>query len=99
MLFDVVAGVINLAAFNVIGNATPEQMLDVETKRIFDYYMIVVLVISWLRFFSYFLTVSAISKVTITLFSMLKETLSFLIILGCYLILMTTIFATLFRDV
>lgn len=61
--------------------------------------MIVVLVISWLRFFSYFLVVSAISKVTITLFSMLRETLSFMIILVCYLTLMTTIFATLFRDV
>lgn len=30
---------------------------------------------------------------------MLKETLSFMIILTCYLFLMTTIFATLFRDV
>ncbi len=30
---------------------------------------------------------------------MIKETISFLIILSCYLILLTTIFATLFRDV
>lgn len=30
---------------------------------------------------------------------MLKETLSFMVILICYLLLMTTIFATLFRDV
>jgi len=30
---------------------------------------------------------------------MLKETVSFMTILICYLVLMTTIFATLFRDV
>jgi hypothetical protein len=29
---------------------------------------------------------------------MLKETAYFMMILGCYLILMTTVFATLFRD-
>jgi hypothetical protein len=29
---------------------------------------------------------------------MLKETLIFLLILGCYFVLMTTVFATLFRD-
>lgn len=53
---------------------------------------------AWLRFFSYFLVISFISKVTITLFSMLWETVSFMIILGCYLVIMTTVFATLFRD-
>jgi hypothetical protein len=57
-----------------------------------------VLIISWLRFFSYFLVFSNISKITLTLFMMLKETLYFLLILGCYMALMTTVFATLFRD-
>lgn len=61
--------------------------------------MILVLMISWLRYFSYFLVIRLISKLTITLFSMIKETVSFLIILSCYLILLTTVFATLFRDV
>jgi hypothetical protein len=60
--------------------------------------MIVVLIISWIRFFSYFLVINTISKVTLTLFMMLKEASIFLLILGCYLVLMTTIFATLFRD-
>ena len=60
--------------------------------------MIIVLIISWLRFFSYFLVLQHISKITLTLFMMLKETAYFMLILGCYLILMTTVFATLFRD-
>ena len=60
--------------------------------------MILVLIISWLRFFSYFFVMSKISKITLTLFMMLKETINFMLILGCYMILMTTVFATLFRD-
>ena len=60
--------------------------------------MILVLIISWLRFFSYFLVMSKISKITLTLFMMLRETINFMLILSCYMILMTTVFATLFRD-
>ena len=60
--------------------------------------MILVLIISWLRFFSYFLVISKISKITLTLFMMLRETVNFMMILSCYMILMTTVFATLFRD-
>ena len=98
LLFDLLACVVNLVTFNIIASSSPETMLVEEKKRFYDYYMIVVLIISWLRFFSYFLVINRISKVTLTLIMMLKETLNFLLILGCYLILMTTIFATLFRD-
>lgn len=61
--------------------------------------MIIVLLISWLRFFSYFLVINRISKITITLFRMLFDSLSFLLILLAYMLLATTIFATLFRNV
>jgi hypothetical protein len=98
MFMDLVAGTVNIAAFNVVGRAKPENILNESTKRFFDYYMIVVLIISWLRFFSYFLVINTISKVTLTLFMMLKEAMIFMLILGCYLVLMTTMFATLFRD-
>ena len=60
--------------------------------------MILVLIISWLRFFSYFLVITHISKITLTLFMMLKETLYFMLVLGSYMLLMATVFATLFRD-
>ena len=98
MVFDLVSGTVNIAAFNLIGNSTPYEMIDENTKRYYDYYMICVLIISWLRFFSYFLVINSISKVTLTLFMMVKEMMYFLFVLCCYLVLMTTIFATLFRD-
>jgi hypothetical protein len=100
LFFDIISGAVNIAAFNIIGGATPDEILDINgIKRYYDYYMILVLVISWLRFFSYFLVIKSVSKVTITLFYMLYETVSFLVILSFYLILMTTVFATMFRDV
>lgn len=99
LIFDLISGAVNIAAFNIIGNATPEKLLDINgAKRWYDYYMIVVLVISWLRFFSYFLIITSVAKVTITLFYMLYECVSFMVILTSYLILMTTVFTTMFRD-
>lgn len=98
LYFDIVAGVINILAFNIVGNSSPESILNTLQKRSLDYYMILVLIISWLRFFSYFLVITHISKITLTLFMMLRETLYFLLVLGSYMLLMTTVFATLFRD-
>lgn len=98
LYFDLLAGIINIIAFNIVGGSSPESILNVYTKRAYDYYMILVLIISFLRFFSYFLVISHISKITLTLFMMLKETVFFMVILGCYLMLMATVFSTLFRD-
>jgi hypothetical protein len=98
LYFDLTAGVINIIAFNIVGGSSPESILNTMTKRAYDYYMILVLMISWFRFFSYFLVISHVSKITLTLFMMLRETVFFMVILGCYLMLMTTVFATLFRD-
>jgi len=98
LYFDIAAGIINIVAFNIVGNSAPERFLNVIDKRITDYYMIVVLIISWLRFFSYFLVFTHISKITLTLFMMLMETVYFMLVLGSYMLLMTTVFATLFRD-
>jgi hypothetical protein len=71
LLFDIIAGVINIAAFTLIGNTTPEKMIDPGTKYFYDYYIIIVLIISWVRFFSYFLVITIIGKLTITLFRMI----------------------------
>jgi hypothetical protein len=72
LLFDLLAGGVNILAFNIVGSSSAESILDMQTKRFYDYYMIMVLIISWLRFFSYFLVVSKISKITLTLFMMLR---------------------------
>lgn len=57
------------------------------------------LILSWLRFFSYFLVLNTVSKLTITLGRMIKEAFGFLIVVSAYMMLATTVFATLFRNV
>eukprot|EP00347_Sterkiella_histriomuscorum_P009391 403341390 len=98
IIFDLAAGIANIFAFNIIGNSPPEAFLDQQQKWTLDYYMNAILIISWLRYFSYFMIISPIAKVTLTLFKMLFETISFFIIAICYLCLMTTIFIMLFKD-
>lgn len=95
---DVICALVNICAFNYIGAQTPAEIHDVLKKEKLDYYIIMVLILSWLRFFSYFLVVNNISKLTITLGRMIKEAVSFMIITVCYFLIATTVFAILFRN-
>ena len=58
--------------------------------------MIAVVIVSWLRFFGYFLVIRSISKLLSTLIKMLFDAISFILIMSSYLLLMGTIFTTLF---
>ncbi len=98
LLFDLISGVVNITALNIIGGSTAADILDENTKIYYDYYTIIVLLISWLRFFSYFLVIEKIAKISITLIRMLKEMASFSLVLFLYLILATSIFSTFFRN-
>lgn len=68
-------------------------------KDIMDYFMIIVLTASWLRFFMYFLVIRTISKLLLTLIEMVEDTLSFIFIVSCYIVIMTSIFTTFYQDV
>lgn len=63
-----------------------------------DYYVIVVVIVGWLRFFSYFLVIRKISKLIMTLVKMLFDTLAFIFLVSCYMIIATTVFTTLFSN-
>ena len=56
-MIDLVTASCNIVAFNVIGGATVENIIDNDSKQQLDYYVIVVLLVSWLRFFSLFLII------------------------------------------
>jgi hypothetical protein len=60
--------------------------------------VIAVVIVSWLRFFGYFLVIRAISKLLSTLIKMIFDALSFILIVSSYLLLMATIFTTLFGN-
>ena len=61
-----------------------------------DYYVIAVVIVSWLRFFGYFLVIRSISKLLSTLIKMVFDAVSFVLITSSYLLLMGTVFTTLF---
>lgn len=69
-----------------------------KSKDYIDYFMIFVLCISWLRFFAYFLVVRSISKLLLTLMAMVGDTLSFMFIVSCFILIMASIFTTLYQD-
>ena len=54
-------------------------------------------IVIWLRFFGYFLIIRQISKLIMTLLRMIIDTMSFIFILGCDMILAATVFTTLFQ--
>ncbi len=67
-------------------------------KDLVDYFMIIVLCVCWLRFFAYFLVVRSISKLLLTLIAMIGDTLSFTFIVCCFILIMASIFTTLYQD-
>ena len=73
LFFDIIAGTVNIGAFELIGSASAEKIYDSDQKRVMDYYILVVLLLSWVRFFSYFLVFDTIGELTITLLRMVQE--------------------------
>jgi len=62
------------------------------------YLQLAMVLISWIRFLSFFLVISAISRLIMTLIKMLVSCFTFLFIVVCYLVLMTPIFFILFQE-
>lgn len=95
---DVLSATLNIIAMVIINQIDPNVFLQPRVKDLIDYFMLLVLTVSWLRFFSYYLVVRSISKLLLTLIEMIGDTLSFLFIVSCFILIMSSIFATLYQD-
>lgn len=95
---DTFSAILNIAAVLIITNIDPESLLEPLTKDIVDYFMILVLVVSWLRFFTYFLVVRPISRLILTLVAMIGDTVGFIFIVSCFILIMASLFTTLYQD-
>ena len=82
----------------VISKIDPRELLNPTYKSIVDYFMIVVLAISWIRFFFYFLVVRSISKLLLTLIAMIQATTAFMFIVFCFILIMASVFTALYQD-
>lgn len=98
-LMDALNATLNIIAFEVVVNVPQWTLEETNAKYLLDYLMIAVLILSWLRFFIYFLLVREISKMLLTIYEMLADTLSFVFIVVCYLLIVASVFTTLYQDV
>lgn len=95
-IMDTVSAILNILAVFVIQYVPPSTYLISSRKDFVDYFMIFVLCMSWLRFFTYFLVVRPISKLLLILVAMIIDTLSFMFIVACFILIMASIFTTLY---
>jgi hypothetical protein len=56
-IIDGISAFLNIAAVELIKDFPPEDYLIPHMKDLVDYFVLLVLVVSWLRFFIYFLVV------------------------------------------
>ena len=96
---DSLSAIFNIIAVQLIERVKPSDLLTAAKKDIVDYFMIFVLSICWLRFFTYFLVIRDISKLLLILVAMIGDTLAFMFIVCCFILIMSSIFTTLYQDV
>ena len=99
LAMDVGTAIVSIICFNYTGSLKPENILDVTQKENIDFYVAIVVVVAWLRFFAYFLVIKSVSKLLMTLLKMMNDTISFLFIIICYLLLMSTVFTTIYQGI
>lgn len=100
-IFDAACATLNITAVYMISNVPAETYLPSRKavdKEIIDYFMVLVLVVTWLRFFVYFLVVRKISKLILTLVAMIGDTLSFLFLVCCFILITASVFTTLYQE-
>lgn len=95
-ILDTLNGVLNIASYITVISSSAEKLNNAAFKNNLDYIMIFVLISSWIRFFIYFLVVRDISKMLLTIYEMLADTLSFIFIVVCYFIIVASVFTTLY---
>ncbi|CDW71841.1 UNKNOWN [Stylonychia lemnae] len=97
-IIDIMAAFMNLICFNLVGNVTEQQILDQNQKKTLDYYVIIVILLSWTRFFMYFLVVKPISKLLMILIRVVLNTMTFNFIMFSIVIINVSIFQLYFQE-
>ena len=95
-IMDSLSAILNIAAVQLIQRIDPETLTIARWKDAVDYFMIFVLCICWLRFFTYFLVIRDISKLLLILIAMIGDTVAFMFIVCCFILIMSSVFTTLY---
>lgn len=71
---------------------TVDDITNVQTKRMINWAMIVSIFVSWARFISFFLVIQSVSKLIMTLASMVSSMGTFLLMIACYLVMISPLY-------
>ncbi|CDW72703.1 UNKNOWN [Stylonychia lemnae] len=98
-IIDLITAVCNTFCLYITGFVTPRNILDRLKKQNLDFYVCAVVTVTWIRFFAYFLIIKKVSKLLITLVTMIFNTMSFFFMFVCYMIIAASIFNMRFGNV
>ena len=87
-----------MLGLTVVLQIDANYFIDDGTKQYIDYMMIVVIIFQWVRFYQFFLMISELSKMLLTFFAMVYDTIAFMFLVISYLIIVAAIFTTIFQD-
>lgn len=71
---------------------------DTSIKHNLSYAVVVVSIFQYFRVFLYFLVVSSVSKMLLTLYMMILDTLAFILLLATWIFVSAVVFTTMFQD-
>ena len=100
LFIDVLFAISSAGVFTYITSVIDYKvMMNEKQKDFIDYLVALVFGLSWIRFFQYFLIIPSISKMILTLISMLIDVNPFLSLMIIYLMFSTQFFSTMFQDI
>lgn len=94
LTLDFTFSTVNYLVFQYIVVLPVSYILDNEKKDTLDIMVVTVLMLNWSRFFVLFLVIPSVSKMLLTLISMLVDVGPFTLIMICYMIFASQVFQT-----
>lgn len=98
-LIDLFISAFNITLYNFINHCQWERFTNADDRLAIDISVIVIMVLAWIRFFSYFLVLKPIAKLVFTLYRMALHILTFMFIFMCYIVMASIIFTMVFGNV
>lgn len=96
---DIIVSIGILFGISFMNRMTYDDLMHSSRKSQFDYAIVCVVVITWLRFFNYFLLDKKLAKLSVTLLQIIRDTMSFVFLTVLILIIFTFAFTTRFSEV
>lgn len=73
-----------------------EDLLNPATKELFNWIQVFAVIVTWARFFTFFLVIQSVSILIMTLLQMIVKAMTFLALTMSYIYLMIPVFQILF---